>query len=109
VELEPQVLGNETDGCVFGGSNLVSHELRSRMTFFVARILGQWHVEEDTATSDSSGTDSRSVPLDSRLVESSVERFLFERRLRMDWRFVPPCEPVTLCVAQRNRFAGAVS
>lgn len=59
--------------------------------------------------SDSSGTDSRSVPFDSRLVESSVERFLCERRLRMDCRFVPPCEPVTLWVAQRNRFAGAVS
>ena len=53
VELEPQVLGDETDGCVFGGSNLVSHELRSGMTFFVARILGQWHVEEDTATGSS--------------------------------------------------------
>lgn len=49
VELEPDVLGHETQRRVFGGSDLVSDELRKGIALFVAGVIGQRLVEEDAA------------------------------------------------------------
>lgn len=49
VELEPQVLGYEAEGRVFGGSYLVAGVVCEGLAFFVALCLGQGHVEVDSA------------------------------------------------------------
>lgn len=50
VELEPQVLGDETQGCIFGSSDLVPRVLSEGTPFGTAEIVWQGQIEEQTPT-----------------------------------------------------------
>lgn len=45
MELEVEVFRHKRDWCVFGSPDLVSRELRERVTNFVSRRCRQWSVE----------------------------------------------------------------
>lgn len=47
VELEPHVVGNEGEGCVFGGSNFVSRIRDVQKAFFVTLGFGDRDAEID--------------------------------------------------------------
>lgn len=50
MKLEPYVFGDETQGGIFGGSDLVADKGGDGVAFFVARIVRQWLVEEDATS-----------------------------------------------------------
>lgn len=47
VELQPHVVGNEREGCIFGGSDFVSGIRDVQLTFFITLGFGNWDAEID--------------------------------------------------------------
>lgn len=70
MKLEPEVLGDEAEGSVFGRANLVPTKVAGRVALRVAGVVGQGDVEEDAAT-DGLAVGGR---VGRRMVGGSVER-----------------------------------